>query len=107
MRNKRHLAKISPIKARLEDVEDVCEQVALLVGTPIFRQTYLVLGVVGGAEWDLCSPLKRKGLSSVEHSVYSFQFYQSDQSPPPLEKGKRKSWRKSSNTQGNDQDKKL
>lgn len=48
MRNKRHLAKISPIKARLEDVEDVCEQVALLVGTPILRQTYLVLGVVGG-----------------------------------------------------------
>lgn len=61
MRNKRHLAKISPIKARLEGVEDVCEQVALLVGTPILRQTYLVLGVVGGGRVGLVLTPKKKG----------------------------------------------
>ena len=58
-------------------MEDVCEQVALLVGTRIFRQTYLVLGVVGGAEWDLCSPLKRKGMSSVEHSQFTLSNFTS------------------------------
>lgn len=40
---------------------DVCEQVALLVGTRIFRQIYLALGVVGGGGVGLVLTPKKKG----------------------------------------------
>lgn len=61
-------AKVSPLKTKLEDVADICGWVALLVVTPYSNRLTQFWVLLGQAEWNLYSPLKGKGMSSVEHS---------------------------------------
>ena len=75
-------------------------------GDPTFRDTYQVSGIAGQAEWNWCSCLRGKSLSSAEHSQFILPNFTSQVTHMlPMEKGCVEAWRTSSNMKENDQDK--